>query len=204
MSSRRGRPPKNETIAARERLIVAATELFLADGYAATSMDAVAAAAGASKRTLYQSFPSKHDLFHHAIRCFTQTRVREVELSVGDAGALEPALLAAGETILRLALTPEVVSLHRLLMGEARFFPELPPIFEAACWTPATEMVAGILRRLEVAGDPAFLAEQFISMISAEPLRRLCFGVSPDSEAERVAGVAATVTLFLGGCRAGG
>lgn len=59
-SRRRGRP-RSET--KRRAILRAARTLFLRDGYARSSMDAIAAAAGVSKRTLYSHFEDKEDLF---------------------------------------------------------------------------------------------------------------------------------------------
>lgn len=50
-----------------ERIVGAATELFLRDGYAATSLAAVARAAGVSDRTVYVRFTSKVTLFQRVI-----------------------------------------------------------------------------------------------------------------------------------------
>ncbi len=47
----------------RAGLVEVALQIFGADGYQATTMDAVAAAAGVTKPVLYQHFSSKHDLF---------------------------------------------------------------------------------------------------------------------------------------------
>lgn len=46
----------------RDRILDAANRLFYADGVRAVSMDAVAARAGVTKRTLYYHFRSKDDL----------------------------------------------------------------------------------------------------------------------------------------------
>lgn len=46
----------------RERLIETATELFLADGYNATSLEKVASDAGYSKGAVYSNFATKHEL----------------------------------------------------------------------------------------------------------------------------------------------
>jgi AcrR family transcriptional regulator len=46
----------------RERLVAAAIKLFYADGIRSVSVDAVAEAAGVTKRTLYYHFKSKDDL----------------------------------------------------------------------------------------------------------------------------------------------
>ena len=52
-------------LAARRRseIIIAASRVFDANGYAATTMDAVAAEAKVAKGSLYNYFPSKHSLF---------------------------------------------------------------------------------------------------------------------------------------------
>ncbi|MDE1148173.1 MAG: helix-turn-helix domain containing protein [Azospirillaceae bacterium] len=47
----------------RERLLAAARELFRRDGYAATSVDRIAEAAGYSKGAVYSNFDSKEAIF---------------------------------------------------------------------------------------------------------------------------------------------
>src|SRR5690554_7118599 len=49
------------------RILDAATELFLRDGYGATSIDSILEVAGGSKATLYNYFPTKDDLFRAVI-----------------------------------------------------------------------------------------------------------------------------------------
>jgi AcrR family transcriptional regulator len=46
----------------RDRIVAAASKLFYSEGIRAVGVDAVAAAAGLTKRTLYYHFPSKDDL----------------------------------------------------------------------------------------------------------------------------------------------
>jgi AcrR family transcriptional regulator len=48
--------------AARERILEAATRLFLRDGFRAVGIDTIIAEAGVAKMTLYAHFPSKDDL----------------------------------------------------------------------------------------------------------------------------------------------
>src|SRR6187431_2852181 len=47
----------------RRRIVQSALEIFAREGYHATSMDAIAAAASVSKGALYHHFPGKLDLF---------------------------------------------------------------------------------------------------------------------------------------------
>jgi AcrR family transcriptional regulator len=59
----RGRPKLRSDQEQRDAIVRNALDLFVRDGYAATSMDDVAATCHISKRTLYRLFPRKIDLF---------------------------------------------------------------------------------------------------------------------------------------------
>ena len=61
--ARGGRPSRADALRLRDRILAAATELFLAEGYGSTSIEAVAARAGISKRTFYDRFDDKAQLF---------------------------------------------------------------------------------------------------------------------------------------------
>jgi len=76
----------------REEILAAAATVFDANGYAQTTMDAVAAEAGVAKGSLYNYFPSKHDLFTEVFRA----GLAEDE-EVAEAVLLEP--VSAGEKL---------------------------------------------------------------------------------------------------------
>lgn len=59
----RGRPPATDARDTRDVLLTTALELFARDGYATTSVRAIAAAAGLSDAGLYAHFPSKQALY---------------------------------------------------------------------------------------------------------------------------------------------
>jgi AcrR family transcriptional regulator len=61
-------PP--QTPAARERILLAAHDLFYREGIRATGVDRVIAASGVAKLTFYRHFPSKNDL----VRAFLEHR----------------------------------------------------------------------------------------------------------------------------------
>jgi AcrR family transcriptional regulator len=58
-----GRPLRADALKLREQILHVATELFLEQGYGATSIESVAAHAGVSKRTFYDRFEDKAALF---------------------------------------------------------------------------------------------------------------------------------------------
>ncbi len=84
--------------AKREQIRDAARALFLRNGYAGTSMDAVTAAAGISKETLYRYYETKADLFADVLG---QLIVRPA--TEGDSRARPPAPKSAAELKSQLA-----------------------------------------------------------------------------------------------------
>ena len=66
VATRRTRPQRAD--AKRAEILAGARAEFLARGYEGASMDAVAAAAGVSKMTVYRHFGSKEHLFSGVIR----------------------------------------------------------------------------------------------------------------------------------------
>lgn len=70
----------------RDEVFAAAIPLFVAQGYDATSMQAVAEAAGVSRRTLYRHFASKDDIVFEAPRRWLEV----FEAVVTDRGDAEP------------------------------------------------------------------------------------------------------------------
>ena len=69
--------------ARRGEILAAAEKVFSANGYAATTMDAVAAAAGVAKGSLYNYFQSKQDLFTQAVNDALSGDEAEVERIIG-------------------------------------------------------------------------------------------------------------------------
>jgi AcrR family transcriptional regulator len=76
--SKTGRTQQERSEATTTELLAAARELFASDGYAATSLDAIAAAAGVTKGALYHHFGSKRDVFR-AVFVAEQRRLAEIE-----------------------------------------------------------------------------------------------------------------------------
>lgn len=124
-------PPDAEgTRSARKRraIVEAATAAFLEQGYRGTSMDAVAAAAQVSKQTVYQHFQDKERLFREVIAATVQAAsdpVHEEVRRLADSGRLERDLRDLARRLLTLVLQPSVLRLRRLVIAEARQFPDL-------------------------------------------------------------------------------
>ena len=122
---RSGRPFRQQTVALRDKILNHATKLFFADGYGATSMEAVAKKAGMTKRTLYARFANKAELFRAVVERVIEDLRRPVPLDIFEGSEAEAVLLRLAPQILRASLSPAGLALHRLLVSEASRFPEL-------------------------------------------------------------------------------
>src|SRR5687767_1227434 len=78
----------------REAIVEAAIAEFRANGFDATSVDKVAARAEVSKRTLYNHFPSKDELFAEILRVLWHSSVSQVDAPYRADTPLREQLLA--------------------------------------------------------------------------------------------------------------
>jgi len=202
---RSGRPPRADALKLREQILQAATELFLEEGYGSTSIEAVASRAGISKRTFYDRFDDKAALFAAVVHYIIE-HIRPPANVPLLAGANLPEILQrlAG-LILKAALSPQALALHRLVTGESSRFPELAFAVEAeGRQSEATDLIAGLLAREQRntqigTEDQRFAANQFIYMVVTLPQRRaLGFG-TPMTATELDAWARKVVILFLDG-----
>ena len=206
-ASRGGRPSQAQAEKLGERILEAATTLFLAHGYGATSIEQVAKHARVSKRTFYHRFDDKAALFAAVVH-----RIVESLRPAGGTPSVEgpdlPAMLRQiANLILQASLSPQGVALHRLIVGESARFPALAAVVnKEGSAEEAVSLIAGLLeretraRRIELK-DPAFAARQFLYMVIAVPQRRALGLGPPMSAAELRDWPRDVVKLFLEGCR---
>lgn len=190
----------------RTRILDAATELFLAEGYGSTSIEAVAKRAGISKRTFYDRFDDKAALFAAVVHSIIERIRPPPDVPLIEGATLSDILRRLAAMILRAALAPQALALHRLVNAEAARFPELVQAVAGDGSTrEATNLIGGLLAK-EFAGARVgddrleFAASQFIFMVVALPQRRAIGYGTPMTAAELDAWSVAVVSLFLNGC----
>jgi TetR/AcrR family transcriptional regulator, mexJK operon transcriptional repressor len=204
---RGGRPSRADALHLRQRILDVAAELFLAEGYGSTTIEAVAARAGISKRTLYHRFDDKSALLtavvHHIIG-----QIRPAAgVPLIEGATLRDVLRRLAGMILHAALAPQAIALHRLVMAESGRFPELVRAVHADGSTnEATTLIGGLLARelRDAKLSPEFrqfAAEQFIFMVVTLPQRRAMGYGTPMTQAELDVWADKVVGLFLNGCR---
>jgi TetR/AcrR family transcriptional repressor of mexJK operon len=196
--TRAGRPNRDPVAAIDGRLLDTATPLFLDLGYAATSMEAVAAAASVSKRTLYKRHPDKTHPLSAVIAALVTDWLPNFTESL-ERPILKVALYEAACHMLAVALEPEALALHRLLVAETGHFPELGRAAQEAGTGLGMTCIAALLRRHLSIENPVWAAEQFQALVITGPQQRaLGFGV-PLDRAEQVIWARRCVALFLSG-----
>lgn len=203
---RGGRPSQQEAAALNERILDAATALFFLRGFGATSIEAVAQRAHVSKRTFYARYEDKPALFGAVLHRIIEGLRPPAAMPLLAGADLEEILRGLAGIILRAALTPQALALHRLIVGESGRFPKLAAAVTGEGATKeAIRLIAGLLARETRAGhltldDPAFAAEQFLQMVLSIPQRRALGLGKPMAPAELEQWASAVVDLFLNGC----
>jgi AcrR family transcriptional regulator len=202
-----GRPSRTASLELRDRILEAATALFLAEGYGATSIEAVAARAGIAKRTFYHRFDDKAALFAAVVHRIIERIRPPPDVPLLEGGSLQYILQRLAGFILRAALNPQAIALHRLVTAESTRFPNLiRAVYEEGWSQEASTLIGGLLARElpAVAWTPelrSFAAAQFLHLVVAQPQRRLMgFGV-PMTPGQLDAWANDVVNLFLNGCR---
>lgn len=136
--------------AKRRQIATAARTLFLADGYSRTSMDAVTAAAGVSKQTLYAYFPAKEELLVEVIsEEIAGLAIPGEPPRIRSKDELRATLLRISIALTSRLMTDEAIALLRLLIGEASHVPLIREFFYDA--VPAR--ILGVAISLLTAAD---------------------------------------------------
>jgi AcrR family transcriptional regulator len=206
-AGRGGRPSRADALRLRQRILEVATELFLAEGYGSTTIEAVAARAGISKRTLYHRFDDKSALFAAVVHDIIEHIRPPAGVPLVEGATLRDVLRRLAAMILRAALAPKALALHRLVMAESARFPELiRAVHNDGSTREATALIGGLLARdlresKLNAENRVFAAQQFIVMVVSQPQRRAMGYGAPMSPAELDIWADKSVSLFLDGCR---
>ncbi|WP_299919671.1 TetR/AcrR family transcriptional regulator [uncultured Roseobacter sp.] len=110
------------------KILTAAEDVFLRNGFVGTNMDAVAEQAGVSKQTVYARFKSKEALFIQVVEQMTGGAAHDIGEDVEDdfeGTSVEDFLTNAAIDQLSIVMTPRLMRLRRMVIGEVERFPEL-------------------------------------------------------------------------------
>jgi TetR/AcrR family transcriptional regulator, mexJK operon transcriptional repressor len=186
-----------------ESILTAAWQTFLARGFGAVSMDAIAREAGASKATVYAYFASKEELFGAAITREGERYFRGFSARELDPHAVAASLAEIARRFLDLVLAPDAIAINRIIISEAVRFPQLGEVFWRAGPERTRIQVEAFLRRAVEAGtlaiaDTRVAAEQFIALLRGDIHQRQLLRLDDRVDPKQLAAAAnAAVATFL-------
>jgi TetR/AcrR family transcriptional repressor of mexJK operon len=199
-------PERHGSPAKRRAILDAARRVFVREGFVRASVDAIAAEAGVSKRTIYNHFDDKEHLFVAVFQATLAAVVQDFDAAVdetlGDSDDLRRDLVALARRWVRLFLREDAAALRRLVMTEASHHPELVAAWGQAGAVRVTDRVARLLARLGERGkldvaDP-FRAAQQLALLLTTPAQQVSqFGTVRLSDEQVDDIVVPNVEMFL-------
>ncbi len=138
--------PRSET--SRHAILIAALDLVVEDGYANTTIEGIAARAGAGKQTIYRWWPTKADVVLEA-----GAAKADLHVPVTDHGSYAADLRAFLDASYAIANHAQFADLLRALMAEAQINPEFGERFQTAFLKRRRQAFAVITDRASQRGD---------------------------------------------------
>jgi TetR/AcrR family transcriptional regulator, mexJK operon transcriptional repressor len=199
--------PERASARKHRAILEAAEEMFLRGGYLGTNMDELAALSQVSKQTVYKHFGSKEALFVELVTTMTDAAGDRVHDEVPDPAAASDVaayLRDYAERQLGVVMTPRLLQLRRLVIGEVARFPDLARALYERGPKRAMASLAAVFARLDERGllrvdDPDAAASHFNWLVMGEPVNRamLLGDAAIPSAEERRRHVAGAVRVFL-------
>lgn len=198
---RAGRPTRAQAEARHGAMLDCALDLFLERGFAQTTVEAIAASVGMTKRTIYALYADKAALFIAAVRrAITRWTVSAESLTALETADLAATLTAVARMRIAHVMTPEGLKLQRIINSESYRFPEIFTMSFDQGSRPVIAFLTDLLRRHGVL-RPDMAAIAFMSLVVSGPVRIVVSG-NPLSQSEIDDRINFSVALFLNGAGA--
>jgi AcrR family transcriptional regulator len=166
----KGPVAKARRVDSRAAIVEAAERLFLERGFGAVSMDDLAEAAGVARRTLYNQFTSKEEIFREMLLRVSRQLEDAFPPGIETKGKVEDVLRVIARVILELHKNPDYLGFLRMVVADSRQFPWIAKEFDAVM-EPQTERLTRYLAHLTDVGslncpNPLLAAHQFMGMLN--------------------------------------
>ncbi|MCG5431132.1 TetR/AcrR family transcriptional regulator [Mycobacterium sp. MYCO198283] len=167
----------------RDAILAAGRDLFLAQGYRGTSVEAIAASAHVSKQTVYKHFADKQQLLSAIVTpvlADAGAAVRTQVTALADTDDVRSELVTLASGYLRSVLSEPVVQLRRLVIGEAGTVPDLADTYYEQAPAATMRAFADAFAALDHRGvlrvpDPPRAAEHFAFLVVGSSIDRALF-----------------------------
>jgi AcrR family transcriptional regulator len=142
------RPGRKRSQVSRQAILKAAFEIVAEQGYAALTVERMAARSGVGKQTVYRWWPAKADVLLEAL-----SLKADLFIPVPDLGEFVADLRTFLEATFKLAREPKVVAVLRSLMAEAQVDQGFGERFRNSFLQSRREAFGQILERAESRGE---------------------------------------------------
>lgn len=198
MRKKPGRPLDH---AKRLAIIEAASQAFFDEGFAATSIEQVAAKAGVSKVTIYNQFGDKRGLFIAAVELECEKMRGYFSIDETRGGTIRQKLKEVGEGMIAFLSRPEMTQFERRIAAETEMEPALGHAFLRAGPWRMKAAFAEFLSHANARGDlrvedTQLGAEQFAALCKGMGDLDQRFGLEVSS-ADRARRIDGAVDVFL-------
>ena len=189
----------------RAAFLKAAREVFLEFGYDAANMAEIVRRAGGSLSTLYAQFGGKRGLFEAMIDSRVGILTEQMHIELAAHAPLREGLRRIGEAFLTRQLDPESVDVLRLMIAQAKKFPEMAQTWSTRAPEAVRKALATYLEDRAIAGEVKIAnAEQAASVFFDLLRSRLQFRArlmpgNHASDQEIRDAVDRAVKVFMGG-----
>lgn len=189
-TDREQKPGRPADPAKRGAILAAASKSFFGVGFAATSIEQVAATAGVSKVTVYNHFGDKRGLFTAAVEAECERLRGHFRIEAQEGKDLRARLTAIGEAMVAFLSRPEMIQFERRIAAETEHEPAVGAAFLAAGPHRMKRAFVEWLAAMDEAGeiaveDPELAAEQFVAMCKGMGDLERRFGMAKDDARDR-------------------
>lgn len=169
-----------------DEVLDAAQALFLQNGYRATTVEAIARAAGLSKGAVYLYFPSKQAVLEGLVeRAVGSMPIEVASLAAQQGGSLRDVITMALRHLAQKLSQPEMLAVPRIIIHEAVAAPEIAQLYRERVLDRAVPLIAGLVAQGVERGefrpcDPELTVRNVMGPLLVHLLLDEIFGVRPE------------------------
>jgi TetR/AcrR family transcriptional regulator, regulator of autoinduction and epiphytic fitness len=161
---------RSRRVGSRDAIVESAVRLFLERGFGAVSMDDLAEAAGVARRTLYNQFANKEEIFREMLVRVSGQLEDAFPPGIETRGDVENVLRLLARAVLQLHKNSEYLGFLRMVAADARQFPWIAEAL-ASVQDPQTERLTRYLAQQTSIGtldcrNPTLAAHQFMGLLN--------------------------------------
>jgi len=136
-----------------EEIVRAALTVFAAKGFAAARLDEIAARAGVSKGALYLYFATKEDLFRAVVEQSLAPNLAFIQAAAANAPEFAGLARSLAALLPQIAERAPIAAIAKMVIGEARNFPELARVWHDQLVGPLIATFGGAIQAAQARGE---------------------------------------------------